>query len=242
MAADPFQHLPALKDMILDPAQSRFRNVDFAALDSLMMAAGKKIWRRSDESREATRQTTLAGRLDRDMWVFAYGSLIWDPAFYFAEVRSARAEGFQRDFCLRTELGRGSPEKPGLMAGLVPGGQCQGLAFRIEAAMVDEETRIIWSREMIMTGYMPRFIALTTPQGPVEALAFIVDRNGKSYMPDLSLEDVAGYIATGVGIFGPNFDYLDNLAEHFRALGIADETLFELHRRAGQLAGRTKAD
>jgi len=192
---------------ILDPARSNFRNLDIAALDRRMKAAGKFIWRRSDAQREATRQVALAGRLDRDLWVFAYGSLMWDPAFYFAEVRSACAIGFQRDFCLRTEIGRGTPDKPGLMAGLNEGGECQGLAFRIDHSVVDAETRVIWSREMIMKGYLPRFIALTTPQGPVEALAFIVDKSVKSYMADLSLEETASYIATGVGAFGSNFDY-----------------------------------
>lgn len=242
MAADPFQYLPALRGMILDPARSHFRNLDIAAMDRKMEAAGKRIWRRSDENREATRQSALADRLDRDLWVFAYGSLMWDPAFFFAEVRSALAKGFQRDFCLKSELGRGSPEKPGLMAGLNEGDECSGLAFRIDAGRVDEETRVIWSREMIMRGYLPRFIELTTPQGNVEALAFIVDKSVKSYLADLSLEDAASYIATGTGIFGPNLDYLDNLVEHFETLGIADERLFELHRLATNMADRPQPD
>lgn len=238
MASDPFHHLPDLRGMILDPARSFFRDLDIAAMDRKMEAAGKAIWRRSDAEREATRQAALAGRLEHDLWVFAYGSLMWDPAFYFAEVRSAHALGYQRDFCLKSELGRGSPENPGLMAGLNKGDECNGLAFRIAGSQVDEETRVIWSREMIMKGYDPRFIALTTPQGPVEALTFIVDQSVKQYMAGLTLEDAAAYIATGTGIFGPNLAYLDNLAEHFETLGIEDERLFKLHRLATRLAGR----
>ena len=76
------------------------------------------------------RAAFLAQRNDQDLWIFAYGSLIWDPAFYFEEVRVAKAPGYQRSFCLRSEIGRGSPEKPGLMVALDHGSECQGLAFR----------------------------------------------------------------------------------------------------------------
>lgn len=242
MIADPFTHLPDLKDMIVEPSRSKFRNLDIAAFDRMMEAAGKRNWRRSDADREATRQAALAGRLDRDLWVFAYGSLMWDPAFFFAEVRSALVKGYRREFCLRAEIGRGTPKRPGLMAGLNQGGECQGLAFRIDGSIVDNETRIVWAREMIMKGYLPRFVELVTPQGSLEALAFIVDKSAKSYMPNLSLEEMASSIATGAGVLGSNFDYLDNLAKHFSAMGIADEALFELHALAGAMVKRGEMD
>lgn len=238
MTADPYRHLPDLAGRILDPARSSFRQIDFAGLDRKMAERGVTGWRRTDEEREATRQAALADRLDDDLWVFAYGSLMWDPAFHFAEVRRAQAEGYRRSFCLRTTLGRGTPEKPGLMAALDRGGNCHGLAFRIDRQLVDEETRVIWAREMIMHAYDPAFIALTTPQGPVEALAFLISPEAEHYLRDLSLEEAAGYIATGAGTFGTNLDYLDNLAEHFRVLDIDDEEFFALHALARQMAER----
>ncbi len=237
---DPFRHLPGLRDQIADPEHSRFREFDYAPLDRALAAAGVRNWRRSEAEREATRQVALAGRLHTDLWVFAYGSLMWDPAFHFAEVRSALARGYHRAFCLRSELGRGAPGKPGLMAALerLPdGGECHGLAFRIAADLADRETWIIWRREMIAHAYAATFIPVDTPQGPVEALAFVMDPTAEHYAPGLDLEESARLIATGEGLFGKNLDYLDNLAEHFRLLGIEDDDFFALHGRAREIAG-----
>ena len=236
---DPFRHLPDLKDKIVDPTRSSFRDFDIAALDQKMQKLGIANWRRTDEDREATRQTALADRTDDDLWVFAYGSLIWDPAFQFVEVRRAVAEGYQRSFCLKSELGRGSPDKPGLMAALDIGGECQGLAFRIDRSCIDAETRVIWSREMIIHAYYPRFIKLATPQGSVEALAFVMDRTAKNYLPGLNIDETARLMATGVGVFGSSLDYLDNLADHFAVLGILDDALLKLQDRARQIASRS---
>lgn len=236
MMADPYTHLPDLAGRIVDPELSTFRRIDFAGLDRTMAKRGVTDWRRTDDDREATRQAALAERLDGDLWVFAYGSLMWDPAFHFAEVRRAQAEGYRRRFCLRTTLGRGTPEKPGLMAALDSGGNCHGLAFRIERQKVDEETRVIWAREMIMPAYDPTFIPVATPQGPVEALAFVINPGAEHYLRDLSVEETARYIAAGIGIFGRNLDYLDNLAEHFAVLDIDDQEFFGLHALARQIA------
>ncbi|HET6520955.1 MAG TPA: gamma-glutamylcyclotransferase, partial [Geminicoccaceae bacterium] len=57
----------------------------------------------------------LAGR---DVWLFGYGSLIWNPAFHFVERRLGTVHGYHRRFCLWTHLGRGTPDFPGLVLGL----------------------------------------------------------------------------------------------------------------------------
>ena len=242
MTVDPFRYLPDLVGMIRDPAQSSYRKFDFAVLDQKMAERGIVDWRRTDEDREASRQTALAGRLNDDLWVFAYGSLMWDPGFHFAEVRRATVNGYRRRFCLKTTLGRGTPEKPGLMAALDGGGECHGLAYRIDSEQADSETQIIWAREMIMHAYRPAFIELATPQGSVEALTFVIDHSATSYMHDLSIEEAAQLIATGAGIFGKNLDYLDSLAEHFAVLGIDDEELFTLHALAREFAEKAPAE
>ena len=218
----PFRHLPHLEGKITDPAISRFRDFDYGPLDRQLAEAGIADWRRTDDEREATRHAALCNRLDDDLWVFAYGSLMWDPAFYFAEVRSALAPGYHRSFCLKSEIGRGSQGRPGLMAALDKGGECHGLVFRIAQSAVDRETHIIWRREMIAHAYAPLFIALETPQGPVEALAFVMDQTAEHYEPELALEERARLIATGKGLFGTSLEYLDNLAEHSVQEAIAD--------------------
>ena len=202
-----------------------------------MHAAGAPAdWRLSDSSRERSRRDALAGRHGDDLWVFAYGSLIWDPAFRFREARTASLQGYRRRFCLKSELGRGTPERPGLMAGLDRGGACAGLVFRIARDVLDDETRILWRREMLLHAYTPAFLRIETPAGVVEALAFVIDRTAPSYMPGLSMDETARYLSTAVGLLGSNLEYIENLVEHLAAVGIADRALSDLCALSRELA------
>ena len=238
MARDPFHHLPDLRPHIEDPAGSRCRDIDYSVLDRAV-ANGSASWRRSDDEREETRKAALAGRSDADLWVFAYGSLMWDPGIHFSEIRRAQATGYHRSFCLRSDIGRGSKERPGLMAALDAGGECQGLAFRISATDIETETHLLWRREMIAHAYIPRFIDISTPQGQLEALAFVMDQNAPRYVPGLSLEETAGFIGTARGPIGTSLEYLDSLVAHFAVLDIVDDELAELHKLATEIAARS---
>lgn len=226
---DPFRHHPHLRSKIIEPETSRFRSLDLSHMDRKMRAMGlPEDWRRSDEDREASRLTALEGRWDKDLWVFAYGSLMWDPAFHFTEVRRADLRGYHRRFCLRSEVGRGTPERPGLMAGLDVGGTCNGLVFRIAAETLEEESKFLWRREMILHSYAPEFLELETAHGAVEAMAFLVNRDNPLLLPPLSLEETAQRIAQAEGYLGPNIDYLENLADYFELLELEDDELFRL--------------
>ena len=105
------------------------------------------------------------GRPDGPVWLFGYGSLIWNPAFEFAEKRPATVHGLHRRFCLRTFLGRGSKDRPGLVLALDRGGCCRGVAFRIAAERVESELDIVWRREMISDAYRPRWLTAVHPRG-----------------------------------------------------------------------------
>ncbi len=240
--ADPFCHCPQLRGRIVEPAKSIYRNLDHARLAERMRANGvNDDWRRSDEEREATRRQILVGREGDDVWVFGYGSLIWDPAFHFAELRTGELAGHHRKFCLKTVLGRGSKDRPGLMAGLDHGGRCAGLAFRIAASDVDTETNVIWRREMVFRSYIPQFLPVMTPQGQIEAIAFVVDQHAANYVGDLDFEVTAEMIGTGIGEFGTNLSYVENLVDHFETMGIEDEELSALRDRARAVASENAA-
>ncbi|MGA8771051.1 MAG: gamma-glutamylcyclotransferase, partial [Rhodomicrobium sp.] len=114
------------------------------------------------------------------------------------------------------------------------GGECHGLAFRLAANLVDRETEILWMREMIGHGYTPVFRPVLTPQGPVEALAFVVDRSSPEFA-DVSGAEAATIIAAGRGRLGTNREYFDNLAEHVRLLGIEDNVFEEIRSELGRL-------
>jgi cation transport protein ChaC len=229
---EAFRHVPALTGKIVEPEKSFFRlsRARLTELDRLARLAGyPDSWRLSDEDREATRRAALTNR-GGDLWLFAYGSLMWDPAIHVVEIRTGRVEGLHRRFCLKSQIGRGSADMPALMAGLDNGGECHGLVYRIPAEHVDKETEILWMREMIAGTYVPTFLPIDTPQGQVEGLAFVINRQSSRYcQPDL--EEAARLIATGRGVRGTNLEYLENLAERLDLLGLRDPAIEDLLRR-----------
>lgn len=230
-----FRHTPALRGLITPPdaSEMRFGQDRFAELDAQAEAEGwPPGWRMEHDAREANRQAVLSDRMTRDLWVFAYGSLIWDPAVQVEEYRYGALTGWRRRFCMRLDGGRGSHDRPGLMAALDEGGHCDGVVFRIPAKKVDEETKFMWRREMFSGAYRPVFLEVATPQGAVDALVFVMDRNNQRYMPDLSESEAARIIAAAEGGLGPNFAYLDSLVRHLDELGIKDDDMYRLHARA----------
>lgn len=111
-------------------------------------------------------------------------------------------------------------------------GQCDGLVFRISAALVDLETEFMWRREMFSGSYRPVFLEVATPQGAVDALVFVMDQNNHRYMPELSEDMAARMIAVAEGGLGSNFAYLDALVQHLDELDITDAAINQLHVHA----------
>jgi cation transport protein ChaC len=118
----------------------------------------------SDEERRASLQATLAAQpAPGEVWLFGYGSLIWNPAFHYIEQKPVLIRGWHREFCLSTPIGRGTPDSPGLVLGLDRGGSCRGVAFRIARAEAEAELELVWRREMVTGAYVPRWIRLHCP-------------------------------------------------------------------------------
>jgi cation transport protein ChaC len=233
---EAFVHVPVLAGKILEPEKSFFRlsRERLGELDKIARDNGyPDNWRLTDEQREATRAEVLA-RAGADLWVFAYGSLMWDPAIHIVEIRTATLHGFHRSFCLKSQIGRGSAANPALMAALDRGGICKGLAFRIPAAHVDRETEILWMREMVAGSYVPTFVTIETPQGNVEAVTFEINRQSERYV-QLDLEETARLIATGRGVRGTCLEYLENVADRLELLDLHDPAIDELRARVRQL-------
>lgn len=236
--AHVFRHTPALRGKVKPPSESemRFGLERFEELEKQAIAEGWPAdWRMDHDEREANRLHILGDRLGRDLWVFGYGSLIWDPAVEVEEYRYGSLPGWRRSFCMRLEGGRGSRQQPGLMAALDEGGHCDGVVLRIPAAVMDQETGYMWRREMFSGTYCPEFLQVATPQGPVEALVFLMNCDNRRYEPDLSEEESARMIALAEGGLGSNFDYLDSMIRHLDELGIEDVDMRRLHARAKAL-------
>lgn len=171
------------------------------------------------------------------MWVFGYGSLIWNPEFPVAERQIARLEGWHRSFCMHSIHHRGTETDPGLVLALdaSDGASCEGVAFRVTPGAEAETLAALRERELISSAYIETRQSVLLRDGRwVEAVAFVIDTGHVQYARGLTLEDQARIIARAVGGRGPNWDYLYSTADHLAQLGIADADL-------GWLAGRVRA-
>ena len=165
-----------------------------------------------------------------DLWVFGYGSLIWRPDFDYAERRPALVHGWHRALKMWSRINRGTPERPGLVFGLLSGGCCRGVVFRIARDHGAEALARLWSREMSTAVYDPRWLQTQTPEGPVRALAFTLSRKSPSHTGELTEEEYRAIFALATGIYGTTFDYAHRTLEELRRHDIRDRNLEKLLR------------
>jgi glutathione-specific gamma-glutamylcyclotransferase len=185
---------------------------------------------------------TLAARPDSagDVWLFAYGSLMWNPIVRYREKRIATVRGHHRRFCMWTRLYRGSPENPGLVLGLVPGGSCRGVAYRIAASEAREELELIWRREMINGGYHPTWLRIITTGGRGWAIGFVSDKRFIDYAGLLPEDRIAAIVGGAKGYAGSCAAYLFDTAAHLDQLGIRDPALRRIRGQVKQIIERNQ--
>lgn len=173
----------------------------------------------------------------QSVWVFGYGSLIWEPGFAFSSRQIARLEGYQRSFCMRSIHHRGTVAHPGLVLALDEGaGDCEGVAFEIPAGIAEESLEYLRARELISAAYLEACAPVQLRDGrQVEAVTYVIDRGHEQYCAGLSLEDQAQIIAGAVGGRGPNYEYLFNTTAHLTELGLRDAQLDWLAARVRAL-------
>jgi cation transport protein ChaC len=175
-----------------------------------------------------------------DVWLFAYGSLIWNPQVRFEEQRVGTVHGYHRRFCLWSRVNRGTPDRPGLVLGLDRGGCCGGLAYRIAAQNVPAEMRELWEREMLLGSYHPTWVNFRAGGEELRALAFVVNRGSSGYTGRLAESAMLEALHTACGRYGTCADYLLRTVDSLRALGIVDRPLTRLHKYLLK-AARTEA-
>ena len=172
-----------------------------------------------------------------DMWVFGYGSLLWNPGFTPAEAETATLPGYRRAFCMLSIHHRGTVEQPGLVLALdaSPDDHCTGVAFRVARAEQDTVLAELRARELISSAYVEKHVPLALNDGrQVTALAYVIERSHAQYCT-FDLEEQAQRIARSVGGRGPNSEYLNNTAAHLRDMGITDEDMEWLVGRVDEL-------
>ncbi len=187
--------------------------------------------------RQASLQCTLSRRPDNSpVWVFGYGSLMWNPVFEADKVSPATLVGWHRAFCLRLTAGRGTAAQPGRMLALKEGGQTTGLAFRLPEAQLHDELELLWKREMLTGCYIPTWTELTLEdQQQVTALAFVMNPGHPFFEADTRSKIIAPLIACASGPLGTNAHYLFALEQELNNYGMHDECMTELVMHVRQL-------
>lgn len=168
----------------------------------------------------------------RERWVFGYASLIWRPEFDAAEHRPALVRGWHRALRMRSRVNRGTPQQPGLVFALLPGGACRGIAYRMRPDDADAEIERLWAREMPTGVYDPRLLPCQTPQGTVMALAFTLNRRSESCLGRLPDEQMLHILRHARGRYGSTLDYLARTAQALREQGLHDREIERLMRLA----------
>jgi glutathione-specific gamma-glutamylcyclotransferase len=163
-----------------------------------------------------------------DLWLFGYGSLIWRPEFGFTERRPAWVHGWHRALKMWSRVNRGSVHTPGLVFGLLSGGSCRGMVFRVPRAEGLETLRRLWLREMPTGVYDPKWLRCGTAEGPVDALAFTLSRRSPNFTGELSDERYRHIFANAVGRYGSSLDYAQQTLLELRRHSIHDAALARL--------------
>jgi len=211
------------------------RNADcktaFGSIDETMLL--------SSEQRLASLDCTLAKRPDQSpVWIFGYGSLMWNPIFESEEACPATLNGYHRAFCLRLIAGRGTQAQPGRMLALKEGGKTTGLAFRLPEDKLREDLELLWKREMLTGCYNPTWCELELSDGrTVTALVFIMNPLHPLFEADTSYKVIAPLIARASGPLGTNAQYLFSLEEELKNYGMRDDCMSELVNQVRILLG-----
>lgn len=191
------------------------------------------VQRLSAQALQQSLDETLARRpCSGPLWVFAYGSLMWNPGFAFVEKRLATVHGFHRQFRHWSRVNRGTPERPGLVLTLEHGGSCRGMAFRLGQATMEEALSALWQREMALGSYRPAWLACRSADERLCALTFVVNRQDKrSYTGNVGLDAMAPILATARGRYGSAAEYLFQTQSTLAAFGVRDTHIEALARR-----------
>lgn len=161
-----------------------------------------------------------------DLWIFGYGSLVWNPGFAYAEKHLATVRGYHRSLCIYSHVHRGTPDRPGLVLGLDRGGSCRGIAFRVEANARAATLDYLRARELVTSVYLEQDVPVMLIDGRrVRATTYVVDRKHSQYAGRLSREHLLTLVRQGIGGSGANVDYVRMTYRHLVELGLNDPDL-----------------
>ncbi|HTR57747.1 MAG TPA: gamma-glutamylcyclotransferase [Casimicrobiaceae bacterium] len=214
------------------------RDLEEGRMRALYIAAADSRHALTDDELAASLGETLKRKPPGSAWwVFAYGSLLWNPLFPFEDAQPATLSGRHRRFCLWSLASRGTAAQPGLVLGLEQGGSCHGVVYRLPSRCAKGELALLWRREMVLGAYRPLWVTVRCHDKPLVALAFVVDRGHPQYTGKLTLAEQANVLASAAGAFGSSADYLEHARIALITHGIVDPYL---ERLAAMVARRRR--
>jgi cation transport protein ChaC len=185
-----------------------------------------------------SKKSLMALTPDKNLWVFGYGSLMWNPEFAYVEGHQARIYGFHRRLCLWSMRYRGTEENPGLVVGMAPGGSCLGMAFRVDDSVIHETMEYLFERELISNAYRPVVKPIHLVNGKkANALTFVSKKEHRQYAPKMSIEKITQIVSNAHGPRGSNSDYIINTADYLENMGIHKT---EIHNVAERLKSTSR--
>ena len=164
----------------------------------------------------------------RDLWVFAYASLIWRPDFDVAEQHLARVHGWHRALKMWSRVNRGTVACPGLVFALLSGGSCHGAVLRVPRRQAEAVMHQLWAREMVTGVYDPKWLPSQTTTGVVQALAFTLSRKSPNFTGELSVSQYRKIFAKACGRYGTTLDYANQTLRCLQQHDIHDAALHRL--------------
>tara|TARA_B100000029_G_scaffold430576_1_gene441622 strand:+ start:2126 stop:2815 length:690 start_codon:yes stop_codon:yes gene_type:complete len=204
------------RQSILEGAVQRFAELSGDAGPWLSNAQRKIILRKLVRDIDTT----------KGIWLFGYGSLMWNPAIKFSKKKVGVAYGYHRSFCLWSTIGRGTVDNPGLMLALKRGGSCRGILYKIDSEDVDTELDIVLKRELVTTAYRPTWLRIVCEdQLRIPALSFAIDLHHPRYSGQLDKNATATIIAQAKGALGTCSEYLYQTVDQLEQLNIPDKNL-----------------
>ena len=234
------------KPVKVEPDLSREAILDGTFLKRVRAAFAE--FERSDQVRTDAQIDALAASAmvarptTGDVWVFSYGSLMWNPTFRYVERRDAVLQGWHRKFCLRSPIGRGTPENPCLMLGLEQGDRTCGVGFRLPVEEQATELGLVFRREMFGNAYIDRWVTIETDDGAHGAITFVANPEFEGYAGSMTNEEIAAAIVAAKGIAGTCVEYFSQTLDHLRDLKMEDDGLESINHLISGLLARQSAD
>jgi cation transport protein ChaC len=207
------------------------RDLEQNRMSALYASATRRAALTAEELSASLTATLAAKPKGAGWWVFGYGSLVWNPLFPVVETQAGTVRGLHRSFCLKSMASRGTPDQPGLVLGLDRGGSCRGLVFRLPAPLAVDELHLLWRREMVVGGYVPRWVKVDVEGAQRCALTFVVKRSHPHYTGKLDVDELVRILGCACGAFGSSLDYLNHTRAALAAHRIVDPYLETLAAR-----------